>query len=245
MGGDKRGTPSATPRLVGDRKSVGGRSLLGVGSVMQIAAKQVVVKGLALAAKDLEAAAADIEFANGAYRIKGTDRAVTLLALATKYAGTPLALDVKSYRSMEGVVQIHGFSDPPAPGDCDALVIPDQDIDAIRKCRSGDCVVKITDDMLTLELPNMPAFALLAPLDTDRLADRLLQIVAAELGGRDDQVGPAAQRLHQFALGRNPACHRKILGQRMAATGLVVAPLEFGPGAIEDQRGDFQIGSPG
>jgi hypothetical protein len=60
-----------------------------------------------------------------------------------------LALEVKSYRSMEGVVQIHGFSDPPAPGDCDALVVPDQDIDAIRNCRSGDCDVKITDDMVT------------------------------------------------------------------------------------------------
>src|SRR6266852_1025399 len=53
-------------------------------------------KGLALAAKDLEAAAADIEFAGGTYRIKGTDRAIALLALAKKYAGTPQALDVKT-----------------------------------------------------------------------------------------------------------------------------------------------------
>ena len=59
-----------------------------------------------------------------------------------------LALDVKSYRSMEGVAQLNLFSDPPAPGDCDALVIPDQDIDAIRNCKSGACDVKITDDML-------------------------------------------------------------------------------------------------
>jgi len=70
--------------------------LLGVGSVMQLAAKQVVEKGLALASKDLEAAAADIEFHDGNYRIKGTDRAVTLLALAKKYAGSPQALDVKT-----------------------------------------------------------------------------------------------------------------------------------------------------
>src|SRR5262249_41856789 len=41
-------------------------------------------------------AAADIEFADGTYRIKGTDRAVTLLALAKKYAGTPQSLDVKT-----------------------------------------------------------------------------------------------------------------------------------------------------
>src|SRR5258708_20383152 len=42
------------------------------------------------------AAAADIEFAGGTYRIKGTDRAIALLALAKKYAGTPQALDVKT-----------------------------------------------------------------------------------------------------------------------------------------------------
>jgi hypothetical protein len=58
-----------------------------------------------------------------------------------------LALDVKSYRSKEGVVQIGVFSDPPAPGDCNALVVPEADIDAIKKCKSGECGVKITDDV--------------------------------------------------------------------------------------------------
>jgi carbon-monoxide dehydrogenase large subunit len=62
---------------------------------MQLAAKQVVEKGMALASKDLEAAVADIEFRDGSYRIKGTDRTVSLLALARKYAGTEQALDVR------------------------------------------------------------------------------------------------------------------------------------------------------
>jgi len=89
----RNGDPAV--RLVGNATG-GSRSLLGVGSVMQLAAKQVVEKGLALASKDLEAAAADIEFADGVYRIRGTDRAVTLLALAKKYAATPHPLDVKT-----------------------------------------------------------------------------------------------------------------------------------------------------
>ena len=89
----RNGDPAV--RLVGNATG-GSRSLLGVGSVMQIAAKQVVEKGLALASKDLEAAAADIEFSEGTYRIKGTDRAVALLALAKKYAGTAQALDVRT-----------------------------------------------------------------------------------------------------------------------------------------------------
>ncbi len=89
----RNGDPAV--RLVGNATG-GSRSLLGVGSVMQLAAKEVVEKGLALASKDLEAAAADIEFREGSYRIKGTDRAVALLALAKKYAGTPQALDVRT-----------------------------------------------------------------------------------------------------------------------------------------------------
>jgi aerobic carbon-monoxide dehydrogenase large subunit len=89
----RNGDPAV--RLVGNATG-GSRSLLGVGSVMQLAAKQVVDKGLALASRELEAAAADIEFADGAYRIKGTDRAVSLLALAKKHAGTPQALHVRT-----------------------------------------------------------------------------------------------------------------------------------------------------
>ena len=60
----------------------GSRSLLAVGSVLMLAAKEMVKKGLSLAAEHLEAAAADIEFAHGSYRIKGTDRMVSLRDLA-------------------------------------------------------------------------------------------------------------------------------------------------------------------
>jgi carbon-monoxide dehydrogenase large subunit len=63
----------------------GSRSLLAVGSVLQVAAREVVKKGLALAAEELEAAVADIEFDAGAYRIKGTDRSVSMEALARKH----------------------------------------------------------------------------------------------------------------------------------------------------------------
>jgi aerobic carbon-monoxide dehydrogenase large subunit len=101
----RNGDPSV--RLVGNATG-GSRSLLGVGSVMQIAAKQVVEKGLALAARELEAAAADIEFADGTYRIKGTDRSITLLALAKKHIHeSPHPLDTKA-ESRIGVTYPNG-----------------------------------------------------------------------------------------------------------------------------------------
>ncbi len=60
----------------------GSRSLAAVGSVIMLAAREMVKKGMALAAEKLEAAAADIEFVAGRYRIKGTDRSIAIQALA-------------------------------------------------------------------------------------------------------------------------------------------------------------------
>jgi aerobic carbon-monoxide dehydrogenase large subunit len=60
----------------------GSRSLAAVGSVIMLAAREMVKKGMDLAAEKLEAAAADIEFVQGRYRIKGTDRSVAIVDLA-------------------------------------------------------------------------------------------------------------------------------------------------------------------
>jgi carbon-monoxide dehydrogenase large subunit len=65
----------------------GSRSLAAVGSVLMLAAHEMVKKGMALAAETLEAALADIEFVQGHYRIKGTDRAVSIVSLAKERAG--------------------------------------------------------------------------------------------------------------------------------------------------------------
>ncbi len=65
----------------------GSRSLLAVGSVLMLAAHELVKKGLAAAAESLEAASADIEFVAGHYRIKGTDRKIALQKLARQRRG--------------------------------------------------------------------------------------------------------------------------------------------------------------
>ena len=65
----------------------GSRSLLAVGSVLMLAAHEMVKKGLALAAEELEAAQADIEFLEGHYRIKGTDRSISIQNLSRKRPG--------------------------------------------------------------------------------------------------------------------------------------------------------------
>jgi len=70
----------------------GSRSAMMGGGALAQAAAVVVGKGKELAAEALEAAAADIEFRDGKFRIAGTDRAIDVIDLARKYPGK---LDVK------------------------------------------------------------------------------------------------------------------------------------------------------
>ncbi len=81
----RQGDPDG-PTLVGGG-AFASRSMLSHGAASAVAAKEVVEKGLTLAADALEAAAADIEYDAGAYRIAGTDRSVTLLELARPAEG--------------------------------------------------------------------------------------------------------------------------------------------------------------
>ncbi|MGE5639650.1 MAG: xanthine dehydrogenase family protein molybdopterin-binding subunit [Clostridia bacterium] len=65
----------------------GSRTLHGLGSAMHWASQEIVKNGMELAAEHLESAAVDIEFGEGTYRIKGTDRGVRIDELAKKYPG--------------------------------------------------------------------------------------------------------------------------------------------------------------
>jgi aerobic carbon-monoxide dehydrogenase large subunit len=62
----------------------GSRSIMASGKALVEAAAEVVDKGRTLAGHFLEAAAADIDFAGGRFRIAGTDRSIALLDLAAR-----------------------------------------------------------------------------------------------------------------------------------------------------------------
>jgi carbon-monoxide dehydrogenase large subunit len=62
--------------------SVGSRSAFVGGSAVVAAGRRVIDEGKRLAGEALEAAAADIEYCDGRFRIAGTDRAITLGGLA-------------------------------------------------------------------------------------------------------------------------------------------------------------------
>jgi carbon-monoxide dehydrogenase large subunit len=65
--------------------TVGSRSMMSHGGALHATAHEVVKKGLDFAAKDLEVAAADVEFRDGKYRVKGTDLSVSFTEIARRY----------------------------------------------------------------------------------------------------------------------------------------------------------------
>jgi carbon-monoxide dehydrogenase large subunit len=86
------GDPQA-PALAGTG-SFGSRSLISHGGALAVGAQEIIRKGLALAAKELEVAAPDLVFEHGRYRVPGTDLAINLTDLVRKYAAeAPHPLD--------------------------------------------------------------------------------------------------------------------------------------------------------
>jgi carbon-monoxide dehydrogenase large subunit len=80
--GDSDQVPAGTP-------SVASRSMMMAGSAASMACDASIEKGCRLAAHHFEAAAQDVEFAAGRFRVKGTDRAIGLLDLAARARTLP------------------------------------------------------------------------------------------------------------------------------------------------------------
>ncbi len=52
--------------------------------------------------------------------------------------------DIAAFKRSEMVLQIGRFSDPPSMNDLASLTIDDADVEALRRCRVGDCGVKLS-----------------------------------------------------------------------------------------------------
>jgi carbon-monoxide dehydrogenase large subunit len=74
------------PPLTGDG-TIGSRSMMAQGGAVAMAVREAVRKGTELAAKALEVAATDVEFSDGAYRVKGTDVTMRFDEVVRRFAG--------------------------------------------------------------------------------------------------------------------------------------------------------------
>ncbi|MBM3511475.1 MAG: xanthine dehydrogenase family protein [Alphaproteobacteria bacterium] len=88
--------------------SIGSRSLIAGGAAVKIAADKVIAKARAIAAHMLEAAPADLEFANGVFTVAGTDRRITFTQVARE-AYRPLRFPIAE---LEPGLEASGYWDP-------------------------------------------------------------------------------------------------------------------------------------
>jgi len=73
--------------------SAGSRSLFTGGSAVRVGAERTIDKARQLAAKELEAAAEDIHYADGKFTVAGTDLHIDLFALASRQDGQRIFMD--------------------------------------------------------------------------------------------------------------------------------------------------------
>jgi carbon-monoxide dehydrogenase large subunit len=71
-----------TDQVTHGRGTIGSRSMMAAGGALVVAAERIIARGKAIAAHMLEAAEADIEFADGQFRVVGTDRALRIEEVA-------------------------------------------------------------------------------------------------------------------------------------------------------------------
>ena len=79
----KASDPSG-PALIG-AGTIGSRSMMSHGGALAATAQEVIKKGIELAARALEVSAADVEFRDGRYRVRGTDLSIAFEEVARRY----------------------------------------------------------------------------------------------------------------------------------------------------------------
>ena len=135
----RQGDSAALP--AGGFATVGSRSMIMAGSALANTCDIVIEKGRTAAAQHLEAADTDIEFAQGVFRVVGTDRAIGLLDLARRVR---LAPDVDDFDS-EGEYLAPDMHFPNGCHVCEIEVDPDTGLIAVARYVAVDDVGTIVN----------------------------------------------------------------------------------------------------
>ena len=120
--------------------SAGSRSLFTAGSAIQHASEKAVATGRELAGEALEAAAPDIEYVEGVFRVAGTDRAIGLFELADRQPERRIFIDATS--------TVNGPSWPNGCHVCEVEVDPETGVVQIVSYVSANDVGRVVNPMI-------------------------------------------------------------------------------------------------
>jgi carbon-monoxide dehydrogenase large subunit len=120
--------------------SAGSRSLFTAGSAIRQASQEAVSSGKRLAGDALEAAEADIEYAEGVFRVAGTDRGIGLFDLAAQQPDRRIYIDSTS--------SVGGPSWPNGTHICEVEIDPDTGLVEIDTYMSANDVGRVVNPMI-------------------------------------------------------------------------------------------------
>jgi carbon-monoxide dehydrogenase large subunit len=120
--------------------SAGSRSLFTAGSAIDAASKETVARGRELAADALEAASADIEYAEGEFRVAGTDRAIGLFELAARQPERRIFVD--------STTKVGGPSWPNGCHVCEVEIDPETGVVEVVAYASANDVGRVVNPMI-------------------------------------------------------------------------------------------------
>jgi carbon-monoxide dehydrogenase large subunit len=116
--GDSDEVPAGTP-------SVASRSIMMAGSATSVACDQAIEKGRRGAAHLFETDVADVEFADGTFRVTGTDRAIPILDLAQRMRATTMPEELAGGLDTVGKFVSPQMSFPNGCHVCEVEIDPD------------------------------------------------------------------------------------------------------------------------
>ena len=155
--GEWLGVPIDSVRLVTgdtDRVSVGGgshsgRALRLASIVMLNASRDIIAKGTQIASHVLEAAAADLEFSDGRFRVKGTDRGVGIFEVAAAaLQRNDLPEELRGPLAAESDETVNLASFPYGCHVCEVEVDPDTGVVEIVRYSAVDDVGRAVNPMI-------------------------------------------------------------------------------------------------
>jgi carbon-monoxide dehydrogenase large subunit len=120
--------------------SAGSRSLFTAGSAINHASEKAVATGRELAGDALEAAAVDIEYAEGVFRVAGTDREIGLFELAGRQPDRRIFIDATS--------KVNGPSWPNGAHICEVEVDPETGVIEIVSYASANDVGRVVNPLI-------------------------------------------------------------------------------------------------
>ncbi|HEX2255928.1 MAG TPA: molybdopterin cofactor-binding domain-containing protein, partial [Afifellaceae bacterium] len=172
--------------------SVASRTTMVAAAAMQSAARSAIARGRGLAAERLEAAEADVEFAEGVYRVAGTDRRLSLMELAA---------DPEAREALSGVEKFEAANSTFPNGCHVAEVEIDRDtghVDVVRYTAIDDCGTVLDEHVVEGQVMGGVAQGLGQALMEEVVYDSDGQILSGSLM---DYALPRAEEVPDFRLG--------------------------------------------